>query len=148
MWTARQLTLEGLCSLTLTWISQGRHFEPIRTSSNYFLGVFDGQWHVISNLKIALIFLEYSGIFGYSRRFSIRNVILDSFCSVANYCTGSEEKFVWEEPLVNVMRTMTLRHWQMLRYWKCWVKPWKLHQNHCEMCVWSDASNESLSCHK
>ena len=62
----------------------GKTFEPIGVStSNYFRGVFDGQGHAISNLTASLSSSEYAGLFGYSMELTIRNVILDSSCSVA-----------------------------------------------------------------
>ena len=61
----------------------GKTFEPIGTSSNYFSGTFDGQGHVISNLTVASS-LHYVGLFGYSEGLTIKNVILDSSCSITS----------------------------------------------------------------
>ena len=43
----------------------GKTFVPIGTSSSYFLGVFDGQGHVISNLVMNSSSL-YAGVLGYA----------------------------------------------------------------------------------
>lgn len=61
-------------------LSQG--FSPIGNKTCYFLGSFDGQGYAISNLKISSS-LQYVGLFGYSGG-SIKNVILDSSCSVTS----------------------------------------------------------------
>ena len=58
-------------------------FEPIGNYSNYFLGVFDGQGHLIRNLNMTSS-SQYIGLFGYSRGLTIRNVILDSSCSITS----------------------------------------------------------------
>ena len=62
----------------------GKIFEPIgKDWYNYFLGVFDGQGHVISNLKMSTS-SQYVGLFGYSGGLTIKNVILDSSCSITS----------------------------------------------------------------
>ena len=71
----------------------GKTFEPIGYYNsdedfNCFLGVFDGQGHVISNLKMASS-LSHAGLFGYSRGLTIRNVILDPSCSITSSFSGS-----------------------------------------------------------
>ena len=51
-------------------------------NDEYFLGTFDGQGHVIRNLKISSSSSdEYFGMFGYSNGLTIKNVVLDSSCS-------------------------------------------------------------------
>ena len=67
----------------------GKSFEPIGNSSNYFRGVFDGQGHVISNLTTTSSSLQYVGLFGFSRELTIKNVILDSSCSITSSFIGS-----------------------------------------------------------
>ena len=63
----------------------GKTFEPIGTSNaNCFIGTFDGQGHAISNLAITSSSSQYVGLFGYSTGLTIRNVILDSSCSVTS----------------------------------------------------------------
>ena len=64
----------------------GETFVPIGTSY-YFSGTFDAQGHVISNLELASS-LQYVGLFGYSRGLTIRNVILDSSCSITSSGSG------------------------------------------------------------
>ena len=76
--------------------SSGGHpkeFGPIGTYDgwyNYkdFQGTFDGQGHTISNLAVKSS-LYYVGLFGYSRGVTIRNVVLDSSCSVL--CTPAKD---------------------------------------------------------
>ena len=63
-------------------------FEPIGTS-NYFQDTFDGQGHIISNLAIKSS-LQNVGLFGYSKGATIRNVVLDSSCSVVNSFISNE----------------------------------------------------------
>ena len=72
----------------------GKTFEPVGIStSNYFRGVFDGQGHVIRNLKMSLS-SQYAGLFGYSGGMTIRNVILDSSCSITTSLSDSDNVFI------------------------------------------------------
>ena len=50
---------------------------------NYFSGTFDGQGHVIKNLNINS-YTEEVGLFGYSNGLTIKNVVLDSSCSIVS----------------------------------------------------------------
>ena len=73
----------------------GKSFESIGNSkSKYFCGTFDGQGHVISNLKMTSSSSEYIGLFGYSSGLSIRNAILDSSCSITSSYSGSNNAYV------------------------------------------------------
>ena len=56
--------------------------------SYYFQGTFDGHGHTISSLAIKSS-LWYVGLFGNSNRATIRNVVLDSSCSVVSSYNGS-----------------------------------------------------------
>ena len=71
----------------------GKTFEPIGAYSTYFLGVFDGQGHVISNLKMKSS-SQIVGLFGLSYGLTIRNVILDSSCSLTSSYRKSGNTFV------------------------------------------------------
>ena len=62
----------------------GKSFEPIGTDPNYFRGVFDGQGHVIRNLNMVSSSSRYVGLFGYSYGLTVKNVILDSSCSITS----------------------------------------------------------------
>ena len=64
-----------------------QQFEPIGNDDNNFLGTFDGQGHIISNLEINS-YLEYVGLFGYSYGTTIRNVVMDSSCSITSSYAG------------------------------------------------------------
>ena len=67
----------------------GESFEPIGNDySKYFLGVFDGQGHVISDLAMNSS-SQNVGLFGFSYGHTIRNVILDSSCSITSTFNGS-----------------------------------------------------------
>ena len=60
----------------------GKPVEPIgKSSSKRFRGVFDGQGHTISDLTMNFA-SAYTGLFGYSTGLTIRNVVLDSSCSI------------------------------------------------------------------
>ena len=62
--------------------------KPIGEQSfDQFLGVFDGQGHVIRDIKIRST-SEYTGLFGYSTGLTIRNVVLDSSCSFTTSTTS------------------------------------------------------------
>ena len=62
-------------------------FEPIGKSdkSKNFLGVFDGQGHIIKNLVMSSSDFRFTGLFGYSEGVSIRNLVLDETCSFSRY---------------------------------------------------------------
>ena len=62
----------------------GKAFEPIGNETYYFLGTFDGQGHIISNLVMNSN-SQCAGLFGYSEGTTIRNVVMDSSCSVASF---------------------------------------------------------------
>ena len=64
-----------------------------KDSSNQFLGVFDGQGHVISDFKTSQN-LQYTGVFGYSTGLTIRNVVIDSSCSITSSYSGSSNAYV------------------------------------------------------
>ena len=69
-------------------------FEPIGKSNNYFFqGTFEGQGHTISNLAVNSS-SEYVGLFGYSKEATIRNVVMDSSCSVVSSYSGSSAVYV------------------------------------------------------
>ena len=77
--------LDSDLDMSLAWKS----FEPIGDYKyECFLGVFDGQGHTISNLVMNSS-LQYAGLFGYSEGLTIKNVILDSSCSIASSYNGS-----------------------------------------------------------
>ena len=60
---------------------------------NYFIGTFDGQGHTISNFEISNAAINlpsyFVGLFGYSRGMTIRNVVVDSSCSITSYYRDS-----------------------------------------------------------
>lgn len=61
-----------------------RKFETIgKNGEGYFTGTFDGQGYTIRNLAINSS-SQFIGLFGYFNGESIRNVILDSSCSISN----------------------------------------------------------------
>ena len=73
-------------------VSLSEHFEPIGKSWPYFQGVFDGQGHTISNLFVNSS-SQCAGVFGYSG-VTIRNVVLDSSCSVVSSYSGSSSVYI------------------------------------------------------
>ena len=89
-----QVTQKWSYSLILTLISFGKVFERIRTSSkSQFRGVFDVQGDVISNLNMNSSSSQYAGLFGYSEGLVIKNVILDSSCSITSAFNASGRVF-------------------------------------------------------
>ena len=69
-------------------------FEPIgKDYSKSFQGTFDGQGHTISNLAVNSS-LPLVGLFGYSCGGTIRNVVLDSSCSVVSSYRGSSHIYI------------------------------------------------------
>ena len=72
----------------------GNTFESIGNSeSNYFRGDFDGQGHVISNLAMTSS-SQCVGLFGISYGLAIRNVILDSSCSITSSYESNANAYV------------------------------------------------------
>lgn len=56
--------------------------EPIgKSSSQYFLGTFDGQGYIIRNLVTNFSSTQYVGLFGYSKGATIKNIVVDNSCS-------------------------------------------------------------------
>lgn len=69
----------------------GKAFAPIGDYDVYFLGTFDGQGHTFKNLKVNSPSFIFLGLFGYSQGITIRNVVMDSSCSLtSSYVTGGE----------------------------------------------------------
>ena len=66
----------------------GKTINPIGGSSNNFLGIFDGQGHIFSNLIISS-YSQYTGLFGYSIGLTIRNLVIDHSCSIKSSYSGS-----------------------------------------------------------
>ena len=67
----------------------GKTMTPIGNSSKYFRGIFDGQGHVISNLKFSSSSFKHVGLFGFSNIITIKNIILDSSCSFTSSSRGN-----------------------------------------------------------
>lgn len=58
-------------------------FEPIGDKENEFMGTFDGNGYVISNLKFydaKYLNTEYAGLFGYCEKATFQNIVFDSSC--------------------------------------------------------------------
>ena len=70
-------------------------FEPIGTSESIsFQGTFDGQGHTISNLVVNSSSSQDVGLFGYSYRRTIKNIVLDSSCSIVSSYNNSNSVYV------------------------------------------------------
>lgn len=66
-----------------------QEFEPVgKDWDNNFLGTFDGQGHTFSNLKMNSS-SNLVGLFGYSKELVVKNVIVDSSCSIEGSFTDS-----------------------------------------------------------
>lgn len=64
--------------------------SPIGPSSNYyFQGTFDGQGHIISDLKLSSSSIVNLALFGYSTCLTIKNLVLDDSCSVTSSYSGT-----------------------------------------------------------
>ena len=61
----------------------GETLEPIGNVTHYFLGTFDGQGHVITNLAMNST-LETLGLFGYSKGIIVKNLVLDGSSHTEN----------------------------------------------------------------
>lgn len=63
----------------------GATTEPLgKDYYNHLLGVFDGQGHVISNLKSNSTTSIYGGLFGFSLGLTIKNLVVDSSCTITS----------------------------------------------------------------
>ena len=79
---------KGIMTADIDMAGYSEAFRPIGSSNHAFNGVFDGQGHHISNLKIDLN-EDCVGLFGYvAAPCTIQNVTLDETCSISgvNYC--------------------------------------------------------------
>ena len=76
--------------------SLSNQFHPIgKDETNYFNGTFDGQGHVISKLAIINPATSlYTGLFGYSKDATIRNVVMDSSCFVNTLSSANKPAYV------------------------------------------------------
>ena len=68
----------------------GKAINPIGSQKKYFIGSFDGQGHVISNLQMLVSSSTYclSGLFGYTTGATVKNVVMDESCSITNSVNG------------------------------------------------------------
>lgn len=68
----------------------GKTWIPIGTSSNPFIGVFDGNGYTVSNLTMAdNASYDYAGLFGYAKNATIQNVIAKNVTLYAKYPMGA-----------------------------------------------------------
>lgn len=73
----------------------GKTFTPVGNKTYYFVGTFDGQGYAINNLAMSSS-LEYTGLFGYSRGTTVKNVVLDSTCTLAcSYSSSSSSTTIY-----------------------------------------------------
>lgn len=71
-----------------------QQFDPIGNNSNdVFRGSFDGQGHVVSNLKMSSR-SDYSGLFGCADGAIIRNIVIDGSCSFTSAYGLSELLYI------------------------------------------------------
>lgn len=79
-----------------------QEFESIGVKGSFFQGTFDGQGHTISNLRMKSS-SGLVGLFGYSERIIIRNIVVDSSCSftssggssiggIIRYCDADDDR--------------------------------------------------------
>ena len=66
-------------------------FEPIGKNYNYFQGIFNGQGYTISSFTVNVTSLRYVGLFGRTNGATIRNVVLDSSCTITSLYVGSSD---------------------------------------------------------
>ena len=59
--------------------------------TNIFRGTFDGNGHVISNLKVSSDEFPFLGVFGYSSGTTIKNLIVDGSCSFESNRSNDNE---------------------------------------------------------
>lgn len=72
LWLAEHVKVNGIQKAVLTADIDmtGVKWTPIGTKDSAFKGEFDGQGHVITNLNVNDLSLEYAGLFGYVSKFS------------------------------------------------------------------------------
>ena len=76
--------------------SQAQNFTPIGNDKP-FAGTFDGQGYTISGLVINSSSFQLIGLFGIAKNAVIRNIVLDSTCSITSSYISSESE---NDPLV------------------------------------------------
>ena len=77
----------------LDFIGYSVSFEPVGKSNdaNTFRGTFEGNGHVISNMKVSSDKFRFLGVFGYSLGSTIKNLVVDSSCSFeSNYSNNDD----------------------------------------------------------
>lgn len=77
---------------TTVYLESDLDFEELSSSynpKNSFRGTFDGQGHVISKLSMDPL-LGDSGLFSYSTGMTVKNLVIDSSCTVTNSKTNDE----------------------------------------------------------
>lgn len=98
--------------------------EPLGNIDHAFNGIFDGQGHIIKNLKISLPQREYVGMFGYvGNPAKIKNIIIDNTCefignnyvgfigAIGEQATNTQNKFELEDKFIvisNILNNGTL----------------------------------------
>ena len=70
----------------LDFASYSSSFVPVGKSNdaNIFRGIFDGNGHVISNMKVSSDKFRFLGVFGYSWGTTIKNLVVDGSCFFNN----------------------------------------------------------------
>lgn len=87
---------------------ESEQFEPIGDKDNNFEGTFDGQGYMLKNLRLKTTSSNYGGIFGYSKGTTIRNVVMDSTCSVTSTygSASSDDKESYFSTLIGYCETI------------------------------------------
>lgn len=81
-------------------------FRPIGSfPNNSFKGTFDGQGHAIKNLSVNASLLQFVGLFGYTEGAIIRNVVVDSSCSIEGISGGLDADHVYAGGIVGSCKT-------------------------------------------
>lgn len=68
-------------------------YEPIGDEENKFKGTFDGQGHVIYNLRFYdsdSLYTMYAGMFGYSKEATFTDLVFDASCFMQSQYKGSD----------------------------------------------------------
>ena len=77
-------------------LSEHKNFNPIGSEKNPFLGVFDGNGHIISNMKISTTKNFNIGLFGFNKG-EIKNIKLENANLSINISINNSDEINYEK---------------------------------------------------
>ncbi len=88
LWDKHFIQTADIDASSTSDLNEGLGFCPIGNSSSKFIGSYNGQEHIISNLHINRPVINYVGLFGYTNGADISNLGLDNCNIEGDYSVG------------------------------------------------------------